>query len=289
MYWYLRRQNRVSGPFPLKQLQQSILLGRVGLNDEVSQDKQEWQAIRGVSQLIPEVLSGEQGDPQARERLAAARRWADDRRGERRDVADHARLGPGRREPEAHVDIAHRTHREAVLGEIKNRREKLFGSAVVVIVVLLAGVYAGFYWVPKATPGAQCDAKAAAAVNWNNCQLAGIQQLNTEMQKAQLSGANLQAANLFGSNLQEAHVAYADFSRANLSFVDLQKSNAKGANFSGADLTRANLSHADMSYANFRHAKLTETNLDKTILDHAIWIDGKTCLVKSVGKCVVAN
>lgn len=289
MYWYLRRQNRVSGPFPLKQLQQSILLGRVGLNDEVSPDKQEWQAIRGIAQLIPEVLNNDPGDPQARERLAAARRWADDRRGERRDVADQSRLGLGRREPEPHVELVHRSHREVLLRTIKNRREKFFGSAVVVLMVLLAAGYAGFFWVPKVVPGAQCDAKAAPAVNWNNCQLPGLQQLNTDMQKAQLSGANLQTANLFGSNLQGADVAYADFSRANLSFVDLQKSNAKGTNFTGADLSRANLSNADMSYANFRQAKLNEANFSNTTLDHAIWIDGKTCSPHSIGKCVVDN
>lgn len=289
MNWYLRRQNKVSGPFPHKQLQQSILLGRVGLNDEVSQDKQEWQAIRGVTELVPSILNSDQSDPQARERLAAARRWADDRRGERRDVSDQSRIGPGRREPEAHDELAHRYHRESVLGEIKHRREKLLGSAVVVLVVLLAGGIAGFIWVPKAVPGAQCNAKAAPAVNWDNCYLVGLQQLNTNMQKAQLSAANLQAANLFGSNLNGANVTYTDFSRGNLSFVDLQNSNAKGANFTGADLSHANLSQADMSYANFRHAKLNETNLSKTTLDHAIWIDGKTCLPNSVGKCVVGN
>lgn len=286
MIWYIRRQNKVTGPFPVKQLQQSILLGRLSLNDEVSKDKQEWLAVRTVPELIPEVLKADNSDPQIRERIEAARRWADERRGERRDGEDKSRAGPGRREPESYGTLEYRQLRESTLTGGRRQREKLLGGAVLVLVILGVAGYVGFSHVPKPLPGAQCDSKPKAEVNWSNCNLIGLQAIKVDLSRAQLNGSNLLNANLFGTNLSGANLSYANLTQANLSFAEMSNAQAKGANFVGTDLSNANLSNADLSYTNLRQAKLDNANLNGAKLDNAIWIDNKPCAVGSIGKCI---
>jgi uncharacterized protein YjbI with pentapeptide repeats len=236
--------------------------------------------------LIPEVLKGDSNDPQVRERVAAAQRWADERRGERRDAEDVNRLGPGRREPESLTTLEHRHLREDTLQGLRRQREKLFGGVVLVVVVLGVAGYVGFNYVPAPPPTAQCEAKPAAGINWSNCNLVGLQAIKADLAKAQLSGANLLNANLFGATFNHANLAYANFTQANLSFAEMNHVQAKGANFVSADLTGANLSNADLSYANLRQAKLDNATLGGAKLDNAIWIDGATCAAGSIGKCV---
>ncbi|MFM8894867.1 MAG: pentapeptide repeat-containing protein [Actinomycetales bacterium] len=63
-----------------------------------------------------------------------------------------------------------------------------------------------------------------------------------------------------------------------------------GANFRGADLSQANLSGADLGQANLRGANLHQaivagTNLYAADLTGAIWVDGRTCQLGSIGTC----
>lgn len=286
MNLFIRKNNKVTGPFPLKQLQQSILLGRLALNDEVSKDRQEWVAVRSVPELIPDVLKGDVTDPLTKERIAAARRWADERRGERRDEAESNRAGPGRREPETNGTLKHRQQREANIRNTKMSQERLVGAGLVVVLILVAAGYLGIRYIPTTDAGAQCEAAPAKGVNWDSCNFVGLQAIKVNLSQAQLNGTNLLNANLFGSNFVEANIAYANFTQANLSFAEMQRAQAKGANFSQADLTNANLSSADLSYANFKQAKLLNTILTAAVLDNAIWTDGKICQVGSLGKCI---
>lgn len=285
MNWYIRRQNKVTGPFPVKQLQQSILLGRLSLHDEVSKNREEWLPVRTVAELIPEILKADTSDPATRERLAAARRWADERRGERRDTAD-GRLGPGRREPENHGTLEYRFQREAVLADIKKSRDRLLGGAVLAIVILAAIGFAGFRFIPEQQAGAQCDAVPASGVNWSNCNRIGEQLIKVDLSKAQLTGTSFLNTNLFGADMSGANLSYANLTQAKLDLAILQNAQAKGANFTGATLANANLTNADLSYAIFKQAKLENANLSGANLVNAIWIDGKTCIAGSVGKCV---
>lgn len=285
MNLFIRKNNKVSGPFPLKQLQQSILLGRLALTDEVSKDRQEWVAVRNFPELIPDVLKGDVTDPQIKERIAAARRWADERRGERRDQAGNDRAGPGRREPESSGTLEHRQQREASLRENKIPQDRLIGAGLLVVLILAVAGYVGFRYIPASDAGAQCDAAPAKGVNWNSCNFVGLQAIKVNLSQAQLNGTNLLNANLFGTNFAGANIAYANFTQANLSFAEMQYTQAKGANFTQADLSNVNLSHADLSYADFKQAKLVNTELSDAVLDHAIWVDGKICETGSIGKC----
>ena len=51
--WYVRRRNRVQGPFPSGSIRRFLLLGRVLLDDEVSLDKSDWRRLSEVPEVIP--------------------------------------------------------------------------------------------------------------------------------------------------------------------------------------------------------------------------------------------
>ncbi|MEJ2452025.1 MAG: pentapeptide repeat-containing protein, partial [Gammaproteobacteria bacterium] len=260
MLWYVRNKNKVIGPFPAGQIQQSVLLGRISAVAEVSQDREEWKPLRQCPQLIPEVMKNDAIDEHERERLAAARRWADERRRERRAGEDDPeRKGPGRRNQESYRTLEYRDHREAIVQSLQPSREKAFLVTLFVIILLAAGVYAGFHWVPKPPATPQCDAKPAPGINWHLCNKAGVHLLKTDLSKASLNSSNLQGANLFGSVFVRADLSYADLSSSNLSFTDFQQARLKGANLRAADLSKANFSGADLSYADLQDARLADT------------------------------
>lgn len=289
MHWYIRSNNKVTGPFPAGQIQQSVLLGRVSLNDEASTDKEEWKPLRQIRNLIPELLLADPADEFARERLAAARRWADERRLERRTEDDPQRVGPGRREPESYTSLEYRSHREAVADELRPGRERYALGLIVVIVLLLGGAFAAFTWVPEQPLAAQCEQPAAPGVNWRSCNKSGIQMLRLDLQGAIFNAAEMQGANLFGSNLTGADLAYADLSRSNLSFVNLEGASLKGANLRSSDLSNSHLDNTDLSYANLTNATIVDASFNGSNLSNAIWLDGRTCLPGSIGECKTSN
>jgi hypothetical protein len=290
MLWFVRSNNKVIGPFPTGQIQQAILLGRISTQAEVSQDKEEWKPLRQCPQLIPELLKGDTNDEHVRERLAAARRWADERRNERRSGDDDpSRKGPGRRHQESYQTLDYRDHREAVTQSLRPDRERAVLVMLFVVLMLSAGVYAAFRWVPQQTAGSQCDAAAVPGVNWSQCNKTGLQLLNADLSNALLNSANFQGANLFGDKFHKADLSYADLRSSNLSFTEFQQALLKGANLRAADLTKANLSGADLSYADLRGTKLADTDYTKVDFSHAIWVDGRTCLAMSIGVCRFAK
>ena len=290
MHWYVRSKNKVLGPFPTGQIHQAILLGRIPATAEVSQDKEEWKPLRQCPQLIPDILKGDTNDEFTRERLAAARRWADERRRERRASEDDpARKGPGRRHQESHTTLEYRDHREAVTEGFRPSRERFIFVTLVVGIVIAVAIYAGFNWVPQQPAAPQCDAAARPGINWRQCNKAGLQLLNADLSGAMLNSTNLQGANLFGSKLIKADLSYADLSNGNFSFTDLQQAELKGANLRATDLSKANLYASDLSYADLQDAKLTDTVLTKTNLSNAIWVNGRKCLAGSIGVCRFAK
>jgi len=56
--WYARRDGAVRGPFLDEYVGRYILLGRIRLNDELSQDRKLWQPVTNFPELFPEELSG---------------------------------------------------------------------------------------------------------------------------------------------------------------------------------------------------------------------------------------
>ena len=94
--WYLRRGQRITGPFPLAAIQQDFLLGRVRSSDELSQDRVEWLRLSEHPELATLAPPAPPGGPEAgerdwgRERFEALRRWADERSGHDRRAEHQA-------------------------------------------------------------------------------------------------------------------------------------------------------------------------------------------------------
>ncbi len=278
---YIRRDNQVKGPFPPGQISQALLIGRFRLTDEVSSDRDEWKPIKACPELIPEVLKGDPNDPAYQERLAAARRWADERR-----PSHTPHLPELRRAPESFETLEYRAHRESVYKLLSQRRDVAIVQVVIVFLLVTALIYWGFSFMPQPQEGeSQCQAPAAPGVDWRSCRLAGIQAIKSNLTGAKLNSAILIGANLFGSELKQAVLDYADLSVSNLSFVNFSQASLKGVNLQQADLTQADLQQANLSYANLTGARLEGARLNGAILDNAIWIDGRTCLPGSVGGC----
>ena len=101
--WYVRRNGKISGPFPVKQLRESFSLGQLDLKDEVSLDRQLWVKLRETDVLEVEHTPVRE-DVDADEAWRRERERPDTRGGpaggdpRRRETDRAARNGPaGRR------------------------------------------------------------------------------------------------------------------------------------------------------------------------------------------------
>lgn len=81
--WYAKRADAIRGPYKPEQITRYILLGRIRLDDLLSQDRESWFAAASLTELIPPELttSGSREDYRL---LAVAQLQVDERKGERR-------------------------------------------------------------------------------------------------------------------------------------------------------------------------------------------------------------
>lgn len=283
--WYVRRGKEVKGPFPAGLVSRYLLLGRISENEEVSRDRQEWSRVGDVSELVPEAMRAARANPddeEVLERLAAARRWADERRelkGAPSEVASERRT-------ESSDEMALRSAHLAREDEFSTvplvtRRDYLIIAFIVVGLVALA-----FLLPSRDHPvGPQCAAPPSPHVNWSNCRLEGQQYANSNLAGAELRNVDLTGALLRAANLAGADLAYANLTLANLRGANLNHAELKGASLRQADLSNTNLTGADLSYADMRHVILDGAVLAGAKLDNALWSDGVVCLPGSVGTC----
>jgi len=278
--WYVRRADRVSGPFPAGLISRYILLGRIHADDELSQDRDEWRKALDCDELVPEVMKADLSDTQARERLEAARRWADERGPEAAtDEAPERRSQPGTRRP-AHAD-------QAAAPDALQRGPRYGWQLIGVLAVLGAIVALAVLYTPEQVVSfAQCDAPASPGVNWSNCRLQGVQLVRQDMSQAKLHSTDLSGASLYGSTLDGAELNYANLSLADLRNASLVRASLVGANLRRARLGNTDFSKADLSYADFSEAQLDGARFDDAKLDNAIWTDRTICLPQSIGRCL---
>ncbi len=277
--WYVRSKGKVTGPFPAGLVGRYILLGRIKFDDEVSADREQWQPVKRVHHLIPDAIKDVARNPddeEARERLKAARRWADERlesaaKGDSRGVEDDAEM-------HHRMIMASRTHERK-----RQNRVLQYLLAITLAVVVVGGVLL----IPRGDEFAepQCDAPAAPGVNWSNCLMQGSRLANSNLEGAVLRNTNLSRSVLRAARLVSSDLAYANLSASMLRGADLSKALMKGANLRSADLSRANLSGVDLSYADLSGADLKGTIMKGAKLDNAIWGPDFICLPGSVGEC----
>lgn len=83
--WYARRNGTVRGPFTADHVKRCILLGRIQLNDELSEDECTWRPLTECPDLLPDELNAIT-EPEGWERFLLARSRADERVAERRQA-----------------------------------------------------------------------------------------------------------------------------------------------------------------------------------------------------------
>jgi hypothetical protein len=292
--WYVRREGQVRGPFPSGQIAADLLLGRLKLDSEVSQDKLSWATIAERPGLIPEAMHHLE-TLEGQRRFGQARRHADERRSERRH--DSGGAGPNRRRTDRRraedaQDIRHRALM-AALGKQEAETAKAearprYALPVLVSVFVIAGMAIMYLWGPPMFDlGAAPDCRAAPApgINWSHCRRAQAQLARADLAQARLSNAALPAADLRYARLTGADLSYADLSGADLTDADLRGAILKGTVLRQARLARADLQAADLRYAILEGAGLNGVRLADARLDRAQWSDGRVCAGGSTGSC----
>ncbi len=292
--WFTRQSGLVSGPHPKGLIRSFLLLGRLGLDDEISQDRENWRRIGAFPELIPEELHN-LDTSETQQRLLQARLREDERLRERRrsgpvppEVQD-MRVGE-RRQPEPGMVVRHRQRRLEWLARSRASLDTAMrgplpwlgaGAAILAAVILMAGS------MDRVEPGSapDCHLPASPEVDWSYCRMTGLDLRGADLRSANLRNTDFLGARLEGARLSEADLSYADLRRTRLDDATLHGAVLTGATLQAAVLTGADLARADLSYVNLIGADLTEARLAGAILDRAIWTDGRTCTTGSVGTC----
>ncbi|HEB95867.1 MAG TPA: pentapeptide repeat-containing protein [Sedimenticola thiotaurini] len=289
--WFLRREGRVTGPFPSGAIRRFVVLGRVGLEHEVSNDRRHWQLIRNLPEVIPPEIrrAMEAGDPEGLlpERLREDERTGLERRRSNRELPGATpRRSGDRRQEEPELLKKHRLAKTELRASRQRRRFPLLPTLALIVLFGIAIGYGFYLGRPSMVEEPDCTAKPAPGVNWRNCRLDGLVAESSDLQRARIGNAMLRGARLSGSRFNGADLQYADLGNADLSYAEFRDARMKGVGLSGSDLTSADLTGADLSYANLQGARLGGTILDGARLDNAIWSDGRTCRPGSVGVCL---
>ena len=282
--WYIKQGDSVQGPFPNKLIGSYLVLGRMTQDTLVSQDKIHWSAARNFPAIVPEVVK-ESGTPQGNRALMLAR-IREDERSSQSEADDE--IHDDRRVDEEEVMQLHRQIRDDVLQRYSERPKKLrvYSSIFILLVVVVFGFYLTTINNDDARL-ADCNASAKPGINWSGCNKQGEVLRSRNLTEVNFRSAKLDSIDLSNSTLIQADLAYVSLSNANLTATQLQRSNMKGANLRKANLQQANLSRANLSYAELVGAQLQGAVLNQAIFDHAIWVNGETCMVGSVGACLL--
>ena len=288
--WYTRKDGQCSGPYPEGQIRRHALLGRLRPDHEVSRDRETWQRLQDVPVFSAELrrLTGAAQDWEA-ERLSAARRWADERAGERRSARASDNDGRRRRdrregpEPEVLIELRRAHARTQHMAS-----QRPFSKAGLYVVPgLLMALLAAVAWfsqpaprVTLATAPPDCGAPPAPRMNGEGCDFRG-----RDWAGLNLKDANLRNARLDGSHLAGADLRYADLRGTSLRTADLGTAQLWGVNLEAADLRGAQLAGADLRYASLAGARVEGADFLGARLEHTTWVDGRPCAPGSVGRC----
>jgi len=280
--WYIKKGDKIQGPFPNKLIGSYLILGRITQETLVSQDQHNWAAVKDYPAMIPEVVK-EAGTKQGDRALMLARIRED----ERSSNLNNKSGIENRREDEEQLMQLHRQIRDDVLKGYRHKPEKR--TLYFVIVALFLFVAIGVY---VANSGdeiqlADCSAPLEPSVNWSGCNKQGEMFRGRNLRRVILRNASLQQSDFSAAQMQGANLSYADLSQSILISAQLQNTNFKGANLRQANLKDADLSNADFSYAELVGSHLQGANLKQAVFDHAIWVNGETCLPGSIGACLL--
>lgn len=141
--WYARRDGVVRGPFTASDVTRYILLGRISLDDDVSEDRITWQNVKSVAAMLPPELR-QLSSWEDYQRLIIARMQADERKSNRRDAAAVAdempaserRAADDRRSEEGVLTLAR--YFFSASETIKTPRARTYRLGTLVLTIMLA-------------------------------------------------------------------------------------------------------------------------------------------------------
>lgn len=286
--WYVRRSGRVTGPFLSGHIQRELLLGHFRSSDQVSHDQHTWTALGSHPELVPKILKADSDDPLVRDRLAAARRWADDG-----DQPSGSLLSEQSDYDAEHPDFNHAggSHdAHAALEEklIQTRHDRWRNNIISLLILSVIAAAMYFYFSgtePVSDEPVDCSILPVQGIDLSNCFLQGVSYAGMDISDAKLNNANLIGADLRGTRLNGSDLSYSVLSLAVAQGARLHGARMVGADFNGANLRDTDFSDADLSYANLYSADISGADLTGAKLDQAVWIDGRVCKGGSVGTC----
>ncbi len=289
--WYIRRSEAVQGPFPSGTLRRFVLLGRVRLSDQVSLDKQQWEIVSRVPEVVPPEVRKAAAEGHLEDvlpiHLREDERAGLERRSKGQDKQFKDQRKGQRRQDEPELMQRHRQAKAELLQLEKTGRRTPFVAMAVSTLLVLVAVGVGLYiGMPASIQDPDCNAKAGPGVNWRNCRLDAVSFESANLQGAILNSSILRMAKLPGAIFTLADLQYADLSGSDLSYAEFANAKMKGINLQSADLSYADLSNSDLSFANLRGSNMGGAKIGGARLDRAIWIDGTVCQPGSLGRCI---
>ncbi len=281
--WYIRIKDRVQGPFPNQLIGSYLILGRIDLDAEVSQDKDNWAPVKNYKALVPDVVLNAH-TPGGAKALMLARVREDERRAKaaQNEVEDERRV-----EDENQVIKLHRQLRDDILTRYhKSPRKNSRNISITILLVVVFIAAFVFYQPGGLNSGADCEAPAQAGVNWSACNKQGQNFAGMDLKESQFKATQFNGADFSRARLDGSDISYASLFQAQMQQTSLQDAILVGANLRQANLRSANLQGADLSYAELAGARLDGALLINARFDHAVWVNGKTCLPGSIGACL---
>ncbi len=267
--WYVKVKGKVKGPFATGLISKDILLGRIHPSDLLSQDREVWRKASTIREVLPEVIKY-RNEPNYKERLRAARRWADER-DTVREIDDNGQS----KHYQPRKKVTHlRIKTTSIVG--------LLGVAAIISGI----IFVMFMFTPD-NPLAKidCFAPIAAGASFDGCHLPRKDFSRLNLKSISLKNALLKNTRFTYTDLSGSHLDYANLSHADLSHAKLIQASLRAADLRGAYLNATDLSQADLSYADLSGAKAARINLSGTLLNQTIWFDGQVCKKGSVSQC----
>ncbi len=268
--WYLKVKGRVKGPYATGLISKNILLGRIHPNDMLSHDKNAWRKASSIREVMPDVIK-HRNDPNYKERLRAARRWADER-GEVREVDASGN------------EKIYKTRKKVTHLQIKTTG--ILG--ILSLILIVSGLIVALFLFTPDDPLAQinCAANGQDGVVFDGCHLQ-----RKDFSAKSLKNSHFKNTLLTNSRFKKAQLQFSQMDYANLSHADLSSANLTGASLRAVDLRGANLNStiftkADLSYADLTGARASGVKLTGAILANTIWFDGSVCAKASIGRCL---
>lgn len=276
--WYIRQEGEVSGPFPTGQIVQYLVLGRFTGSEEASANQDEWKPISDIDELNGQLDSLPDID--------MARRWADERRRDRRYDKIEEREEDDRREDESLKEQISRAARELLIETFWDASSN--GAKVSMLVVGAVVLFVGALILLTPNRGGvteRCAMPFAQGVDLSHCDIADAQINLVNLTRANLMGSHLDGAKVVNSSFMMANLQYMELNHAKIRNVSFARANATGVSFRKAKLQGVNFDMTNLSYADFRGAKFKDVDFETAIMTNAIWTDGTVCAGSSVKTC----